>query len=54
MSEKQFITELMQIGYTEEAAEEIYDYYLSIDCIDNLNIIALLQILSAKLQEGHA
>lgn len=50
MNEKQLIAQLMQIGCTEDEAEEIFDFYLSIDCIENLNIIALTKIILKKQQ----
>lgn len=43
------INELKEAGFSEEEAEEIFDYYLSIDCIDNLNIIALVNKISSIL-----
>lgn len=45
---ERIIEDLKNIGFTEEA-EEIFDYYLSIDCIDNLDIVGLIGKISTKL-----
>lgn len=41
MSEKQVIDHLMQTWCAEKEAEEIYDFYLSIDCVESLESLAL-------------
>jgi len=53
MSEKQFIDRMTRIGYKEAEAEDMFDFYLSIDCADNLNVLALIGEISMGLQEGH-
>lgn len=46
---ERIVKELKNIGFTEAEAEEIFDYYLSIDCIENLDIVALIGKISSKL-----
>jgi len=53
MSEKQFIDRMTRIGYKEAEAEDMFDFYLSIDCADNLNVLALIGEIPMGLQEGH-
>jgi len=48
MSEKQFIDRMTKVGYTAEEAGEIYDFYLSIDCIENIGIVGLMNEMSLK------
>lgn len=43
MSEKQIVEMLMRSGRTEKEAEEMYDFYLSIDCLDGLSNLTLVE-----------
>lgn len=45
MSEKDLIRQLTAIGYNKEEAEELYDFYMSIDCEQTLITFAMLEIM---------
>lgn len=45
MNEERIIEILLKIGYSREKSEELFDYYLSIDSLETLERLALIEMV---------
>ena len=48
MNEERIIENLIKTGYSKEKAEEIFDFYLSIDCADYIHNLMLVEMISPE------